>query len=191
MQTAAVTVASRAVLNQVAEQHGLTPSELESSTSVDVIGQSGIIAVTVERPSSAQAVAIAQAVADEGVAVLGRTEVNPRQSILESSLEALRAETDELAAVLDSPDATSGAKIAAQLRYEQIVLQIANLESRLVDLQLEQAGLYGTSVLAPAYELGSVSMNPLSGVAAGLLLGFFVAATMIAVVWQLRARTRP
>jgi hypothetical protein len=188
MQTAALVVGSRAVLNDVAEQNGLTARELDRSTAVDVVGQSGIISVTVERPSSEEAVAITQAVADAGVAALSTSDPDSRRALLEASLETLRAELNELTAVLGS-DESSSASIAAELRYEQVVRQIVDLEGRLVDLRLDDAALGKPRVLSQAYELGSVSTSPLAGLAAGILLGLFVAGTMVAAVWQLRVRS--
>jgi hypothetical protein len=187
MRTVALLVGSRAVLGEVAEDNGLTTDELGDATIVSVVDQSEVVEIVVERPTSEEAVRLAQGIADEGLTRLMAPATDNRSAIIEERLAELQAQADELSAAIQTGETAAD----AQIRYDRLLARISELELRLLDIRADAAEVGEPTLLTPAYALGSQSPNPLKGLAAGILMGLLVAAMMVAAVWQLRLRGAP
>lgn len=187
---------SRAVLNPVAQEiGGVTVDQLEKALEVKIVANSAVLRFTVADLDAGRALALVESVARHYV--LTSVQQNDPSGGLDVIVEDIRRTVDQRLAELESQTAQSGLRqqlqpplsdngLATETRYVQA--RLVELQGRLDDAQLDRRGSARPRMLSDAYVLGRpLSPRPLQGVAAGSLVGIFVATGAVVGLWALRS----
>ena len=153
---------SASTLGPVAERFGLVPDALDEDVSVESVGDSNVLRVTVSNADPAVAVDVAQAVAETYIAQVVRAEspeleeakrpdskpdrrTHGRAGDLRESLGGGR---QQLAATRST---VKDGQVLAEM--ESLLGRVGSLQDRLTELEIQQTTAAGARILTPAYLL--------------------------------------
>lgn len=197
LATQIVVLRSRAVLEPVAENAGLSPEELDEKTDVELLDDSQVIRVTVADPDPERALGMAEDLGERYVDFVARRneqQLAEQTELLESEVEALREERatiEERLAELSAGRA-AGEPIGAEERRLEIELQdvlgaITDRQSQQVALRVAATEAAAALVLTPPYVLEDpLAPRPLRAVAAGLFVGILLAGVTVVLLNRYR-----
>jgi capsular polysaccharide biosynthesis protein len=195
--TQEVILRSRAVLDPVAGATGIPARRLEQALSTEVVNQSNVVRVTVADRDEPTAQRLAQLITEEyekQASLATLTGVAQSTSYLEGQLAdlsaALAGYQDQLARLARG----RGRGKPISTRERQLQLTVAATRQRLetVQDQLAQAPLRiversQPQVLVPAHGLSDpLRPRPVQAAATGVLVGLFVAAVIVIVLFRPR-----
>lgn len=190
---------SRAVLNPVAQEvDNVTVDELEQALQVEAIAKSAVLRFTVADRDAGRARTLVESVARHYVPMA--TQQNGIRGSLDERVttivEDMRRTVDQEIAELESqaaqprfpqqPQPPLSDNRVPEPRYMQA--RLAELQDRLDDARLGGLDAARPRILSEAYVLRRpLSPRPVQGVAAGSLVGIFVATGAVAGLWALRS----
>lgn len=195
--TQEVILRSRAVLEPVAAATGIPVERLEKALSVEVVNQSNVVRITVADRDAETARRLAQLISEE---YEKRTAITTSAAD-EQPVAYLERQIDQLAASLANAQAREdqlagrrrpGEPLSAQERQLQILAtatqqRLARAQDQLTDLQLGRLDEPRSRLLASAKVLEEpLRPRPVQAVAAGALVGVFVAAAIVLVLFRPR-----
>lgn len=190
LATQQVIAQGRSVLQPVAGDAGMPVEELQEIVSVEIVGQSDVLRITMAHPDPDRAVDLAQAVADRYVRTVTEGPVADPEAatLVEAAIEDLATELaaveEELAAVEDEPTGPATAAEGERLRAEAADLQarIDGLERLLSGSTIAPGGAE-VRVLTPAYLLEEpLAPQPLRAAMAGGIGGLLAVGALGAVL---------
>jgi uncharacterized protein involved in exopolysaccharide biosynthesis len=195
--TGEVILRSRAVLEPVADATRIPVATLEEALSVEVVNQSNVVRITVADRDPDTARRLAQLIADQyqrQTSSTGSAADQQATTYLEGELRKL---SDSLAATqarLDRLVRQRGPGSPASTRERQLQIaanstqqRMARLQEQLVELQLGRLDQPRSRILAPAEVLEDpLKPRPVQAAAAGALIGVFVAALIVLVLFRPR-----
>jgi capsular polysaccharide biosynthesis protein len=197
MLTEEVILRSPAMLRPVGERTGTSVKALQDAISTEVVDQSNVLRITVRNRDRARAVALAGLIADQyqGRLTAGATGSEERliaasQKLIErlsASLVRAQSRLDELAGSRDPRAAPSVTEQRAQAEVTRTVQQITVLQDGLKASQDRQ--LQATFLTRGEPLLRPLEPQPLRELAAGLLVGIFVAAGVALALLRRRSST--
>jgi capsular polysaccharide biosynthesis protein len=195
--TQEVILRSRTVLEPVAEATRIPVERLKKALSVEVVNQSNVVRITVADRDADTARRLAQLIAEEYEKRTSlTTSAADQQPIaylegqieqLAASLAGMQARVDQLARRRE-PDAP----VSAQERQLQLLAtatqqRLARAQDQLAELQLGRLDQPRSRILAPAQVLEDpLRPRPVQAIAAGALVGVFVAAAIVLVLFRPR-----
>jgi uncharacterized protein involved in exopolysaccharide biosynthesis len=186
---------SASTLAPVARRFGLALDELDQHVSVESVGDSNVLRLTVGNPDPELAVAVTQAVSESYVAQVRRGEspaLEKAKSLIESRIEELAGQLSDVQERFGDAErqlaATSTVEDGRLLAEMQSVLgRIGSLQDRLTELELQQITNLGARILTRAYLLDEpLEPQPLRAAAAGMIAGLFFACLVLLVAGRLR-----
>lgn len=190
LATQQVIAQGRSVLQPVAGDAGMPVEELQEIVSVEIVGQSDVLRITMAHPDPDRAVDLAQAVADRYVRTVTEGPVTEPEAatLVEATIDELAAELaaveEELAAVESEPADPAAVADGERLRAEAEDLQgrIDGLERLLSGSTIAPGGAE-VRVLTPAYLLEEpLAPQPLRAGVAGGIGGLLVVGALGAVL---------
>jgi uncharacterized protein involved in exopolysaccharide biosynthesis len=187
---------SASTLDPVAERFGLDPDTLAEDVSVESVGDSNVIRVTVGDADPSVAVQVVQAVAEAYVAQVVRAEspeVEEAKGLIQGRVEEMTAQLADLQNDLDKGTRDLAARRStveesqALAEIESLLGRIGSLQDRLTELEVQRITASSARILTPAYLLDEpLEPQPLRAGAGGAIAGLFVACLMLLVVGRLR-----
>lgn len=186
---------SASTLGPVAERFGLVPDDLDEDVSVESVGDSNVLRVTVSNADPAVAVDVAQAVAETYIAQIVRAEspeLEEAKSLIQSRIDELTAELGDLRESLGEGKqqlAATRSTVKGQVLAEMEFLldRVGSLQDRLTELEIQQITAAGARILTPAYALDEpLEPQPIRAGAGGAIAGLFVACLALLVIGRLR-----
>jgi uncharacterized protein involved in exopolysaccharide biosynthesis len=191
VDTQTVILRSRRVLSPVAALAGTTVERIEERLSVEIVGQTNVLRLTVADSNPEAAQRIAEAVVEnyidgssnqvssqdqEAMAFLRR-----RIQEVSTSLKVAEARLDE-AGLRPAQERQLGAQVTNSLQ------QMSSLQDQLVALQLEQHSGPSVDVVTPAHLLDEpLEPNPLQSAGVGSLVGLVIAGGGLLLLAYLRS----
>jgi uncharacterized protein involved in exopolysaccharide biosynthesis len=197
MATQRALLDSASTLGPIAGRFGLALDDLDEHVSVESVGDSNVLRLTVGHPDPALAVAVTQAVAESYIAQVRRgesPELEMAKSLIESRIEELAGQLSDLqrrfansqrqvVAATQSP--VEDGQLLAEM--QSLLGRIGGLQDRLTELELQQITDSGARILTRAYLLDEpLEPQPLGAAAAGAIAGLFVACLALLVAGRLR-----
>jgi uncharacterized protein involved in exopolysaccharide biosynthesis len=187
---------SASTLGPVAEQFRLAPDDLDEDVSVESVGDSNVLRVTVGHADPAIAVEVTQAVAEAYIAQVVRAEspeLEEAKSLIHSRIKELTAQLAGLQKSLDKgKEKLAAPRLPANdsqvlAEVESLLGRIGSLQDRLTELELQQITAAGARILTPAYLLDEpLEPQPFRAGAGGGIAGLFVACLTLLIVGRLR-----
>ncbi len=179
-------------LQPVADEQGLSISDLQDAVSVEVIRDSDVLRLEVADPDPSVAIGTAQLIADgyvRSVTASSSNELADAQVVFERRIEELSGQLAVVEGRLEeldaqrSPDAGS-AQTPEERRLESqsraLQQRLGDLQDQLTSVELEQARTADVRILAAPELLDEpLAPKPLQAAAAGALVGIAIAAGMI------------
>jgi uncharacterized protein involved in exopolysaccharide biosynthesis len=201
LATQEIILRSETVLDPVADATGIPVRRLEKALSVEVVNQSNVVRITMADRDAATAQRLTQLIVEgyeqqtsfPTVADLARS-----TSFLEEQLRDLSAtlavDQGRLAKLASGRGRGPGKAISTEERRLQVVVATTQQRLKIVQDQLAQAPLRQLEqaqpqpqVLVPAHVLKDpLSPRPAQAAASGALVGLFVAAAIILVLFRPR-----
>lgn len=187
---------SASTLGPVAERFGLVPDDLDEDVSVESVGNSNVLRVTVSNADPAVAVDVAQAVAETYIAQVVRAEspeLEEAKSLIQSRIDELTAELGDLRESLGegrqqlaaTRSTVKDGQVLAEM--ESLLGRIGSLQDRLTELEIQQITAATARILTPAYLLDEpLEPQPIRAGAGGAIAGLFVACLALLVIGRLR-----
>jgi capsular polysaccharide biosynthesis protein len=197
MLTQEVVLRSPAMLGPVASSTRTSVKDLQDAITTEVVNQSDVLRITVRSRDRARAITIARLIADQYEQRLtggvGNDErlVDASQKLIERlSGSVARAESrlDELTQSRDPSAAPSVAEQRAQAEVVSLLQQITALKDGLTASQDQQ--LQATFLTRGEPLQRPLEPQPLQDLAAGVLVGIFVAAGIVLVLLRRRSNVR-
>jgi uncharacterized protein involved in exopolysaccharide biosynthesis len=195
--TQEVILSSRAVLDPVAAATGITARRLEQALSTEVVNQSNVVRITVADRDQRTAQRLAQLITEEyekHASLATLTGVAKSTSYLEGQLAdlsaALAGYQDQLARLARGRG--QGRPISTRERQLQLTVAATRQRLETVQDQLAQAPLRiveqpQPQILVPAHGLRDpLRPRPVQAAATGALVGLFVAAVIVLVLFRPR-----
>ena len=187
---------SASTLGPIAERFGLALDDLDEHVSVESVGDSNVLRLTVGDPDPELAVAVTQAVAESYIAQVRRVEspkLEKAKGLIESRIEELAGQMSDLQKRYGNAEryvaATQSTVDDGQLLAEMQSLlgRIGSLQDRLTELEVQQVTGAGAHILTRAHLLDEpLEPQPLRAAAAGAIAGLFVACLALLVAGRLR-----
>lgn len=189
LATQQVVLQGRAVLQPVADEAQMPVEDLQELLSVEVVGQSDVLRITMEHRDPALAVQLARDISDHYVRTVAAAQDEAASFVEEQSAELaaalgdveqelvdLQEEDDD--AVGDTPD-----ERRLQAEAERLRLRIAGLETLLAGAGAATPGGAEIRVLTPAYLLDEpLAPRPVRAAVAGGIAALVVIAALGAVL---------
>ncbi|MGH3015693.1 MAG: hypothetical protein ACRDOP_17875 [Gaiellaceae bacterium] len=185
---------SASTLAPVARRFGLALDDLDQHVSVESVGNSNVLRLTVGNPEPELAVAVTQAVSESYIAQVRRGEspaLQKAKRLIETRIEELAGQLSDIQKPFGSADrqlvSTSTAQDGRLLAEMQSLLgRVGSLQDRLTELELQQITNSGARILTQAYPLDEpLEPQPLRAAAAGAIAGLFVACLALLVAGRL------
>jgi uncharacterized protein involved in exopolysaccharide biosynthesis len=186
---------SSSTLGPVAERFALDADDLDKDVSVESVGDSNVIRVTVGNDDPRVAVDVAQAVAETYVAGIIRPEspeLEEAKSLIRGRIEELTAQLAELQQGIgtrktEEERRSNVEKSQALAEVESLLGRIGSLQDRLTELEVQQLTASGARILTPSYLLDDpLEPQPMRAGAGGAIAGLFIACLTLLVVGRLR-----
>lgn len=186
---------SASTLAPVARRFGLALDDLDDQVSVETVGDSNVLRLTVGNPEPELVVAITQAVSESYIAQVRRGEspaLEKAKGLIESRIEELAGGLSDIQERFGNAKgqlaATSTVEDGRLLAEMQSLLgRTGSLQDRLTELEVEQITNSGARILTRAYLLDEpLEPQPLRAAAAGAIAGLFVACLALLVAGRLR-----
>jgi uncharacterized protein involved in exopolysaccharide biosynthesis len=195
--TQEVILRSRTVLEPVAEATRIPVEGLKKALSVEVVNQSNVVRITVADRDADTARRVAQLIAEEyEKRILFTTSAADQQPIaylerqieqLAASLAGMQARADQLARRREPDAPMSTEERQLQLLATATQQRLARAQDQLTELQLGRLDQPRSRILAPAHVLEDpLRPRPVQAIAAGALVGVFVAAAIVLVLFRPR-----
>jgi capsular polysaccharide biosynthesis protein len=195
--TQEVVLRSRTVLEPVAEATRIPVEGLKKALSVEVVNQSNVVRITVADRDADTARRVAQLIAEEyEKRTLFTTSAADQQPIaylerqieqLTASLAGMQARVDRLARRREPDAPMSTEERQLQLLATATQQRLARAQDQLTELQLGRLNQPRSRILAPAQVLEDpLRPRPVQAIAAGALVGVFVAAAIVLVLFRPR-----
>jgi uncharacterized protein involved in exopolysaccharide biosynthesis len=187
---------SASTLGPIAGRFGPALDDLDEHVSVESVGDSNVLRLTVGDADPALAVAVTQAVAESYIAQVRRgesPEIEKAKGLIESRIEELAGQLSDLQTRFGNAERQVAARQSTvedgQLLAEMQSLlgRIGSLQDRLTELEVQQITDAGARILTRAYLLDEpLEPQPLRAAAAGAIAGLFVACLAVLVAGRLR-----
>lgn len=186
---------SASTLAPVARRFGLTHDDLDQHVSVESVGASNVLSLTVGNSDPKLAVAVTEAVSESYIVQVRGAEspaLQKAKGLIESRIDELAGQLSDIQKRFGNAErqlvATSTVEDGRLLAEMQSLLgRIGSLQDRLTELELEQITNAGARILTRAYLLDEpLEPQPLRAAAAGAIAGLFVACLVLLVAGRLR-----
>jgi capsular polysaccharide biosynthesis protein len=195
--TQEVILRSRAVLDPVAGATGIPAPRLEAALSTEVVNQSNVVRITVADRDERTAQRLAQLITEEyeqQASLATLTGVARSTSYLEGQLRDLSASLATDQGQLTKLARARGPGKPVTTKERQLQVAVATTRQRLETVQdqlaqgpLRQLEQSQSQLLVPAHVLGDpLSPRPVQAAATGVLVGLFVAAVIVLVLFRPR-----
>jgi uncharacterized protein involved in exopolysaccharide biosynthesis len=196
MATQRALLDSASTLAPVARRFGLALNDLDQHVSVESVGDSNVLRLTVGDPDPALAVGVTQAVAESYIAQVRRGEspaLEKAKGLIESRIEELAGQLSDLQRrfgysqqqVAATQSTVEDGQLLADM--QSLLGRIGSLQDRLTELEVQQITDSGARILTRAYLLDEpLEPQPLRAAAAGAIAGLFVACLALLVAGRLR-----
>lgn len=190
---------SEPIVGPAARAAGMSPKQLQKALTVERVGQSEVLRVTVGDRSRTKARSLAQAVATnflQRVAQAPPADGATTTRFLNGRLEELTVTLDRTTARLRELEISRGAvgsPVAEELRLREevadLVRQIGSVREQVLALELSRMTSSDVSTLAPARQLESpIEPKPKQAAVEGFLVGSVLAAGTVYLIQYLARR---
>jgi uncharacterized protein involved in exopolysaccharide biosynthesis len=187
MATQEVILRGRAVLEPVARNTGIPVADLQDMISVEILGQSNILRITIGNPDPETARSLAQLVTTEYLVRFSSDSANavdPAAEHLDRQVQTLSATISKMLDRLERLARERGPGDPPTAEERELRATVTSTLQRMGTLQEELTGLEKkrfqqpeVSLLVPAHRLeGRLRPRPLQALAVGALVGLFLTA---------------
>jgi uncharacterized protein involved in exopolysaccharide biosynthesis len=192
VDTQTVILRSRRVLAPVAELADTSVESINESLSVEIVGQTNVLRLTMTDPNARAAERVAQAIVDnyvQGFSDEFSVQDQEAMSFLRRRIKEVSTSLKVAEARLDESNVRRSQEQRLSVQVTDSLQQLSSLQDQLVELQLERHMGPSVEVVTPAHLLPEpLKPNPLQSAGVGVLAGLVIAGGGLLTMAHLRSR---